>query len=202
MRLNRSNVALNRQELRHATYWGPFIKSVERITDVDYWTMSGIFTPNDIRRMNDAEFVSELVIGMLHGPQNKKVSLDKWYETYETEFPDRSRVEAAFLSALGELQKILPNIKDARWRKKSDFYTLALCFLSHTKDLPLTRKARVAASKALLRFGEDVDLFISNGGKARKEVKTYVHAVERAASDLSNRKIRAKVLESVLRSVW
>ena len=50
-RLNLNNVALNRQELRHATYWGPFISCMEALSDRGYWTSSGIFTPNDIRRM-------------------------------------------------------------------------------------------------------------------------------------------------------
>ena len=35
-RLNRNVVALNRQELRHATYWGEFISSMEKISDFDY----------------------------------------------------------------------------------------------------------------------------------------------------------------------
>jgi hypothetical protein len=201
MRLNRSNVALNRQELRHATYWGSFIKCVEGISNHEYWTTSGVFTTNDIRRMIDAEFISELVIAFLHGPQNKKTSLDKWYETYEPDFPDRQRVEAAFSATLGELQMVLPNIRETRWRKKSDFYTLCLYFLTHANNLPLTKTSRALTTKALVRFGQDVDLFISKGGTATKAVKTYARGVQRAASDLANRKARSESLERVLQSV-
>jgi len=50
-RLNRNVVALNAQELRHATYWGPFIKSMEKISDLESWEQLGIFTANDVRRM-------------------------------------------------------------------------------------------------------------------------------------------------------
>jgi hypothetical protein len=202
MRLNRSNVALNRQELRHATYWGPFIKCVEKIADLEYWTTSGIFTSNDIRRMIDAEFVSELVVAFLHGPQNKKSALDKWYEVYETDFSDQSHVETAFTAALGELQMILPDIKNTRWRKKSDFYTLCLCFLLRADSLPLTKRARATAAKTLRRLSADVDRFISREGRANVRVKAYAKAVERAASDLANRKTRSEIVEGLLSSVW
>lgn len=202
-RLNRSNVVLNRQELRHATYWGPFIKLVERSAEAEFWTTSGVFTANDIRRMLDAEFVSELVIAYLHGPQNKKLSLDKWYETYEGGFPDQTRVESTINSVIGELQVVLPNLKDTRWKKKSDFYSLFSCFARHVERLPLSRESRAAAAKKLTKFGEEVDACISQGGSiGRPAVKKYSAAVERAASDLAPRKRREEVLEVLLASVW
>jgi hypothetical protein len=107
-RLNRNVVALNKQELRHATYWGEFIQSVENIADHESWAEVGLFTPNDIRRMIDIEYVSELAIGYSHGLQNKKESLDKWYEAYEKEFPDRRRTERAFNSTLQEIVSAIP----------------------------------------------------------------------------------------------
>jgi hypothetical protein len=202
-RLNRSNVVLNRQELRHATYWGPFIKCVEALADLDYWGGSGVFTANDVRRMLDSEFVSELAVGVIHGPQNKKLSLDKWYETYENDFPDQNRVENTFRSVLGELTKILPNIKDTRWSKKSDFYTLFLCLASHVDNLPLSKGSRQRAGKALCTFGASIDRALSNGGQGgTRKVDLYVKSVEKAASDLSNRRRRAEILEAVLNGVW
>jgi hypothetical protein len=123
-RLNRNVVALNKQELQHATYWGEFIQSVENIADHESWAEVGLFTPNDIRRMIDIEYVNELAIGYSHGLQNKKESLDKWYEAYEKEFPDRRRTERAFNSTLQEIVSAIPAITKTRWRKKSDFYTL------------------------------------------------------------------------------
>ncbi|WP_461657472.1 DUF262 domain-containing protein, partial [Methylorubrum aminovorans] len=60
-RLNKNVVTLTDQELRNATYWGPFIKSVQYIADADtFWSNSGIFSANDHRRMLDHEFISEL----------------------------------------------------------------------------------------------------------------------------------------------
>jgi hypothetical protein len=201
-RLNRNVVALNRQELRHATYWGEFISSMERISDLDYWTTSGVFTANDIRRMLDVEFVSEIVVARIHGLQNKKAALDKWYEVYEQSYPPKDQIESEFQIVLGEFAQIMPDLTRTRWRKKSDFYTLYLVFANHVDKLPLSKSGRAKASKKLRDFGNAVDTFISleKGGGAL--VHKYARAVERAASDLASRTARAQALEAVLADCW
>jgi hypothetical protein len=201
-RLNRNVVALNKQELRHATYWGAFITSMERISDLDYWTSAGVFTANDIRRMLDVEFVSELAIARIHGLQNKKSSLDKWYEVYERNFPHSEALESEFQSVLGELGHVIPDIAKTRWRKKSDFYTLFLVFASHMADLPLSKAGRSQASKKVKDFGELVDQVITTQKGGGAQAHRYARAVERAASDLTNRTARAQALEAILDGCW
>lgn len=202
-RLNRNVVSLNAQELRHAVYWGPFISSMEALSDHEYWTDAGIFTANDIRRMLDIEFISELAIGHLHGVQNKKSSLEKWYATYEQSYPMKAKVEACFQTVLGELSQVLPELHKTRWRKKSDFYSLFLVFAAHLDQLPLTKTGRSKVQKSLANFGAEVDLEVGLGGhKPSKLVKKYADAVEKAASDLSQRTKRQEVLEELLASVF
>jgi len=201
-RLNRNVVALNRQELRHATYWGPFISSMESLSDLEYWSISGIFTANDIRRMLDIEFVSELTVAYLHGLPNKKSTLEKWYETYEKAYPDKERVESCFNSVLGESSKILPKIAQSRWRRKSDFYSLFLCLADHESDLPLSKSGRASAGKRLEKFGKAVDEYLSSGVTQSAMVRKYAKAVEKAASDLGSRQRRGEVLEKLLAAVW
>ena len=202
-RLNRNVVALNPQELRHATYWGPFISQMEALSDHDFWTDSGIFTANDIRRMLDIEFISELAIAFLHGVQNKKSSLEKWYATYEQSYPAKSKIEKCFQRVLGELSQILPELHTTRWRKKSDFYSLFLVFAAHQDQLPLTKTNRTKAQKALVDFGAAVDLEVSQGvSHPTKAAKKYADAVEKAASDLTQRVKRGDVLEELLGKVF
>lgn len=204
-RLNRHVVALNKQELRHATYWGEFIESVEKISDNETWPEIGLFTPNDIRRMNDIEYVSELGVGFLHGLQNKKETLDRWYEAYENEFPDRRRMEKALTTTLQEIIEILPSINKTRWRKKSDFYTLFLLLAESSQGFPLRENKRQRLQKVLIKFSADVDKYLrdpdSNSNLSRS-IKEYSGAVERAASDLARRRTRrnelAKVVEPIL----
>lgn len=201
-RLNRNVVSLNQQELRHSTYWGEFITSMEKISEMDYWSTSGLFSANDIRRMLDIEFVSELSVAFLHGFPNKKAPLDKWYATYEREFPDRNKVENCFAIVLGELAAVLPNLPSTRWRKKSDFYSLFLCIAKHHEQLPLTRTARSMLGKRLLTFAEAVNKHVVDQRSGNRLVHKYTQAVERAASDLANRVKRNEALEKLLNDLW
>jgi Protein of unknown function DUF262 len=202
-RLNRNVVALNAQELRHATYWGPFLRQMEDLAEDEFWSRSGVFSANDVRRMLDVEFVSELAVGILHGLQNKKSSLEHWYEIYEAEYEERARVSRTFKSVLNELDVLLPSLSNTRWSKKSDFYSLFLVLADKHDDLPLGKSARQAAHRKLMKLAEDVDLFLSDPeAKVSKSSKAYAAAVERAATDLANRRSRAVILEATLKGVW
>jgi len=199
-RLNRHVVALNKQELRHATYWGEFIESVEKLSDNEAWAEIGLFTPNDVRRMIDIEYVSELAVSFLHGLQNKKESLDRWYEAYENEFPDRRRMEKAFTNTLIEITRMLPNINQTRWRKKSDFYTLFLLMAEHSQKFPLASNKRQKLERALTKFSDDVDAYLRDEANSNisRSIREYSAAVERAASDLARRKTRRTELAKVI----
>jgi hypothetical protein len=201
-RLNQNVVALNRQELRHSTYWGEFIRCVEGLADSDYWLGTGIFTANDYRRMLDVEYISELVVAVLHGPQNKKQSLDDWYQAYEAEFEQRAEIETDFAAVTGELSHLLPDLKRTRWKNRSDFYTLFTVLHAERSRFPLDSDGRQNLRVALIDFGEAVSRSLSTkptkGPKATKAVRVYAEAVQRAATDRANRAARARELGRVV----
>jgi len=204
-RLNKNTMVLTAQELRHATYWGPFIKSMEEISDHEFWNDSGIFSANDRRRMIDVEFISELTVAYLNGIQNKKKKLEEYYQQYEDAFDEREAVHTVFVKVLGELEQLIPNLAKTRWRKKSDFYTLFLCFAWHTSELPLSAESRTIARQILVNFALEVDKVIREelpGPSVQKNISDYVRNVERAASDLATRKERDRVLDEILRPVF
>ncbi|MDP1571314.1 MAG: DUF262 domain-containing protein [Vicinamibacterales bacterium] len=201
-RLNRNTVVLNQQELRHATYKGEFITAVEALADLDWWSTSGVFTPNDVRRMLDVEFIAELTVGVLHGPQNKKLTLERWFQTYEASFPDKDRVLALFPKVLGELTQTVAEFPKTRWRKKSDFYSIFLLYAAHETALPLSKTGRKDMGSRMQRFGDSVDSYLTQRGSAPKVVTEYAEAVERAASDLSNRRARLAALEKYTKTAW
>jgi hypothetical protein len=205
-RINRYNMALNKQELRHATYWGAFITCMEGLANHEYWVSSGVFSANDFRRMLDVEFISELAIAVLHGQQNKKASLDRWYRTYEQEFDDRAEIEERFERVLGEFNAAIPDIKSTRWRRTSDFYTLFTTFAAHSDRLPLSQAGRAATRSRLLEFGVEVTAALASqapvGVKVSAGAERYARNVERAASDLARRQQRTKELELLLDGVW
>jgi uncharacterized protein with ParB-like and HNH nuclease domain len=204
-RINKNTVTLNAQELRHATYWGPFIKLMEELADLEFWSNAAIFSANDRRRMIDVEFVSELAIAVLNGLQNKKRNLEEFYQQYETKFEEAEHLRGIFLKVLGELEQLLPNISKTRWRKKSDFYTLFLEFSNHAEKLPLSAEARQNATNTLLEFASKVDAVIREEIERTAvniDIQDYVKNVERAASDLGSRKARERALDNQLTSVF
>lgn len=203
-RLNRNVVALNKQELRQATYWGPFIELMNEISNWDEWSDINIFSPNDIRRMIDSEYISELSVAILNGHQNKKAKLDHYYEIYEEEFEDAKHIKSVFKNVLGELLKILPVITKTRWSKKTDFYTLFLVFAKYHSMLPLAADARSIATESLIDFGEKLNIFVKSDETLKKDLPQLVvdyGAGIRASTDLGSRKRRFEALESLLSNI-
>lgn len=191
-RLNRNVVSLNAQELRNATYWGPFIKAIQFIADEQsFWADSGIFSANDHRRMIDHEYISELAVAFLHGPQNKKDKLDQTYQLYEENFEERENLIKTFQKVSDEISSILPELDKTRWKKKSDFYTLFLCFCEKTADIPFDKEFRAKVKENILSFGAKID----DAGKLEDDeleerdarVVNYFRSVSRAASDKGSR---------------
>lgn len=204
-RLNKNVVALNKQELRQATYSGPFIKLMNSISDRESFTKIGIFTPNDVRRMLDVEYISELTIALLNGPQNKKDKLENYYQLYEEDFSDEDKVRETYDVVLGEILKIMPTISDSRWSKKTDFYSLFLVFANHLKNLPLSKDNRTKARDILNAFGDSIKHKLAttkeDDVKFTENVETYVKGM-RATTDLSSRRHRNLALEQELTSIW
>lgn len=202
-RLNKNVVALNAQELRQATYCGKFIFTVQEIANYSYWNTSGIFTPQETRRMLDIEFISELSIAVLNGLQNKKEKLDEFYQLYEESFDQNVELTETFQLILFQIEQIFPNLKTTRWRKKTDFYTLFL-YLAENKDfLPLSSEKLIATRDILTLFANKVTLFVSNvGGIVVDDPNAEVYAKSlRASSDLGNRKRRQDSLKVILDSL-
>ncbi len=203
-RLNKYLTPLNAQELRNATHTGPFIKLAERLADNEYWAENHIVTPAAIRRMMDVEFMSELLIGVMHGPQggSAKIIDDycRQYEDYEDEFPDQKRTQRLFDLTLETVQRILPESKGTRWQNKTDFYTLfvALAYLLRSAKLPENRVKDIRRS--LEKFASDVDTGLSQGEAGlSKSVVEYVRAVEKGANGKPRRAARHAAIVGVIK---
>lgn len=204
-RLNKNVVALNKQELRQATYSGSFIKLMNAISDKEVFSKIGLFTPNDVRRMLDVEYISELTIALLNGLQNKKDKLENYYQLYEEDFSDENYIRELYDMVLSELIKILPNISETRWSKKTDFYSLFLVFANHIKSLPLSKDSRVKARDILIDFGNSIKRKMTttkeDDVQFTENVENYAKGM-RATTDLSSRKYRNLALENELEYVW
>jgi hypothetical protein len=79
--------------------------------------------------MGDIEFMSDLLIGLIHGPQGGSAKiLDDYYEMYEAnedEIPGQAKIKHLFDEMLLTIKGICPDISQVdRWSNRTDFYSL------------------------------------------------------------------------------
>jgi len=206
MRLNKFLTPLNAQELRNATYSGPFFRLAENLAESDYWAENRIVKAAAIRRMNDIEFVSELLIGVLHGPQggSGKVIDEyyKQYEDYDEEFPEQRSATKLFNQTLQTVQAVLPSIKETRWSNKTDFYTLFLVVAALLRRGKLRKQNFMPLRKRLGEFADEVNRRLSDGrASVTDSAVRYVRAVEKAANDKRRRADRHEALMGVIKEI-
>lgn len=205
-RLNKYQMALKPQELRNATYQGPFARLSAQMADDPFWDDNRMFTKAVLRRMADVEFVSELLIGILHGPQGGSAkAIDAYYvqyEDYEDEFPEQRDAQNAYKHALDKISTLFPRLNDSntRWRNRADFYSLFVLIGSKYRSgsvLPATRIASVR--RALGEFGDQVTKRLTEPkAKVSKEAVAYARAVEKGVNDRHRRAVRHESLEILL----
>ncbi len=203
-RINRYVTKLNEQELRNATYTGPFIKLANDLADDDYWVHSKLVSTAQIRRMKDVEFVSELLIGVIHGPQaGSAAAVTEYfvqYEDYDDEFPNQHQVQDRFNRTKRLLEDIFGNAVFSRFRSnRTDYYSLfvAIAVLSIAGSVSKQNVPKIRLK--LQEFESLVDQRLANEEFAVDEdVITYVRAVEKGANDRKRRADRHGVMLKVL----
>lgn len=106
-RINSVAKTLNPQEKRNARHSGAFKQFCvnESIDRLPIWREYGIFSDNGIARMEEVQFISDLVINLMEGLQDFSASqIDKYYNEYDEEFLEadgiRRRLERLFTRIL------------------------------------------------------------------------------------------------------
>ncbi len=124
--VNSAGVHLNRPEIKKAEYYNTkFLKLINACNAYPNFTALGLFTDAVLKRMNDMDFVSELIILLKDGITDKKERVDKTFEEDITE-GQLQELQGEFESIskqLFELNNLYP-IKKTRYKQRNDFYTL------------------------------------------------------------------------------
>lgn len=147
-RVNKYNVKLNRQELRRADYPGRFLDTSEMLAQHKYFEDNKVFTPAQYKRNLDVEFVSELLLALIVGAQDKKTNIDLAYQEYAMwDKESQSATVSSFERVISDLALIFSGddtdsrlvLWKSRFRQKADFYALFLAIANqHSSgfDLP------------------------------------------------------------------
>jgi hypothetical protein len=204
-RLNRYLTALNPQELRHATYTGPFAKLTEELAENEYWLKSGLMTRALIRRLGDVDFVGQLLIGVIHGPEGGSPGVvDEYYRQYEDYdleegIPDQRRARRLFDQTLKFTRALFPNLQegtDLRWGNRADFYSLFVALAEVIREHGAPKGKQIPELRsAMEKFSKAVDRRLANeDATVPADVIEYVRAVEKGVNEKARRADRHRIL--------
>jgi hypothetical protein len=110
-RINSISKSLNPQETRNAKYSGEFKQfslnqAVERLP---FWRRTGMFTGNDIARMQEVQFISDLTVNFMEGLGDfSPEKLNRYYKDFDEEFPRSQEIAERFETVFGKLASINP----------------------------------------------------------------------------------------------
>ena len=124
--VNKSGLRLNAPELRKAGYSSTrFLSLATKLSELSDFEDLKMFNSRSSDRMNDIDFVSELLVYLLHGFTDKKEKVELTYKidiTAEQEL----YLSDKFNQILERIIKLnsTVNISKTRFKQKNDFYSL------------------------------------------------------------------------------
>ncbi|MBP3977128.1 DUF262 domain-containing protein [Microbacterium sp. BLY] len=192
-RMNRFVVALNPQERRHAGEDGEFKKLAESVGRWSHWKRMGVVSTQAAKRMKSDELAAELLILIQEGPQDKKQSIDLYYDAYSADFPDGDALEARLLGYVELVERALPEIKHLFVKRPANFYALIGALSEIEQDgepLPSDDQVR----ERLTRF--DAELRDEDEVSQRKAA--YEMAQSRQTDNIKPRRTRIDILRQIL----
>ena len=160
-RLNSVSKNLNSQEKRNARYSGEFKQfCLRQAADrVALWRSLGVFSANDVARMLEVQFISDLTLNMLAGLSDYSAEkLNKFYSKYDEEFDQAPNVANRLERILSHIASINPNsIRDTIFSRQPIFFSLLLV-LDSLKKLPGRRRFEESLHSVDDMFNMDVPL--------------------------------------------
>ena len=204
-RINTYSVSLKAQELRNAKWFGEFKTAVYTLANdfVTFWDSNSIFTPKQMLRMAEAEFVSELLIAMSLGiHEGRRGVIDAYYKKWDDQFPSRKVLENRFREIVDSIGGVFgTDLPESEFRATRLFYPL-FCAIYHLKfglhglkaprepfkaaDFPRVKIALeqisdlIARVKAAEEERENVELSTENRRFYDAYSEHWVHADKRA----------------------
>jgi hypothetical protein len=201
-RVNKYTIALNKQELRRADFPGDFLQLSENLASLPILEEMKIFTVASRRRLGDVEFISELLAGLLSGPQDKKKTLDQFYMDYTQWNSDELKnTQDRFDEILNDIMQIFSEdipFEKTRFRQRADFYSLFLAIAGLHQD------GFFVKDKDLAPLQDDLELFDKSVAPI-SDIRDFEFYAKRCLSDAnsqSSRKWRVLFIRNILEGTY
>lgn len=191
-RINSVSKTLNAQEKRNAQFSGEFKQFIlsESTERLSLWRNLSIFSANDIARMGEVQFMSDVVYNLLEGLSDFRPSaLDELYKKYDEEFDQYNDITERLENVFEHIYKIDKNsIVDTIFHRQPLFFSLMLV-IDHKKKVSKTN-----LEKALF----DMDREFNDEDLVNEEVVAFRKASTATTQRISSRLIRDKFIKSRL----
>jgi biopolymer transport protein ExbB/TolQ len=138
---------------------------------------------------------------MINGIQDKTKDLEKYYELYEEKFDEKSKWRRYFQKMLDTIVLLFPNIRDHRWRNKSDFYTLFMALRQTLESNYLPAESVDNLRSELIKFSNTINEATKKENKGKKfppEIRDYSNAVTKSTTDKDRRLTRHKITLAIV----
>lgn len=187
-RLNSISKTLNAQEKRNARFSGAMKQFCleNAAKHVTYWRDSGVFSATNISRMDEVEFVSDIVFNFMGGLSDFSASkIDRLYQDQDEAFEDEQEIQKRFdrvFEILGSIKT--ETVRDTVFSRSPIFFSLFLV---------LDAKKKVNTKKlgqALI----DVDAIFNDVDAQDDEDKAFYAACTASTQRIKNRQERHNYL--------
>ena len=199
-RLNSTGLALNFQELRNAAYFGVFKTQMYSLAyeQLERWQGWNIFTGDQLSRMQEVEFTSDLTLTALRGLSGKsKAKIDSLYKDFDDSFPGEAEFARRFRKVMDTIDDhVGPIIPGSIFDREMHFFSLFSYVYDRMWGLasPL-RKTSTSAVPSSLRARA---LELSKRFKEQQVPDKVLDSVARASTDLGRRRTRFQYSAGVL----
>jgi hypothetical protein len=194
-RINSVSKSLNSQEKRNALFSGEFKQFClsEAAKRVRFWKDMNIFSANDISRMAEVEFVSELAISLVKGlSDGSQALINKAYKEFDEQFPQWQNTERQFNEIFGKLSDLGGlNIADTVFHRHPLFFSLFIALADKPKVKVDRIKKAVLAMDEIFQSGNPIS-------ERPKEDAEFILASTSTTQRLKQRIVRQKYILSFL----
>lgn len=191
-RLNSISKTLNPQEKRNARFSGAMKQFCleNAAKQVTYWRDSGVFSATNISRMDEVEFVSDIVFNFVNGLSDfSAVKIDSLYREYDETFDQEEVIQKRFDRIFGFLGSLsAQTIKDTIFSRSPIFFSLFLV---------LDQKKKISIKK-LEQALIDVDAIFNDVEAQGEEDKAFYAACTASTQRIKNRKERHDYLSKMI----
>lgn len=141
-RINRTQYALNANEVTQAIYDGEFIMLAKSICELDIFKNLPTFSDRELSRMNDLGFALLVMATIEHdGYFTYDLEIERYIKEYDSEYANGEKLYKSFTSLLSKLVKMKLE-DDSIWYRKSNLFTLLVESLKAGK---MPKKAKLLA---------------------------------------------------------